>query len=287
MTKTKKTRFKGKLDKHRSGFGFVIREDGVTPDIYVSRKNLKTAMDNDFVRVELLPNSSGAKPEGRILKIIERNTLQSVGTYVVEKKFKGVKPLGSDSERIKLLKNELLKKVKNNDRVVVQIEKPPEAGKKALGRLKRIIGPCGGYEVEAEVSLVHKGIRKNFPQDTIRETKKLSGAPAAVKKKREDLRGIDCFTIDPRSAKDFDDAVSIRKKGSSYELGVHIADVGYYVREGGDIEKEAFERGTSVYLPGKVVPMLPEKISNDLCSLVPGKDRLAVSVFMNIDGHGT
>ncbi len=281
--KKKDITVKGRLDKHRSGFGFIIREDGIKPDIYISRKNLSNAMDGDLVRVCITGRKDSSKPEGKIIEIVKRGSLTIPGTFVEEKNSIGVRPLGSESELIEIKDNKLLKKVKNKDRVIVNIEKLPSGKKRASGSILRIIGPSGNYEAEAEVSLVHNNIKKSFPPAVINAADQVSDFPAP---EREDLRELECFTIDPESAKDFDDAVSIKKTSGGYRLGVHIADVTCYVREDSPIDKEAFERGTSVYLPGKVIPMLPERISNNLCSLVPGKDRMAISVIMDLDSSG-
>ncbi len=286
-SKNFKKEIDGKLDRHRFGYGFVLRDDGIKPDIYISSQNLKGAMDNDRVRVKVKSKASSSKPEGIIVKILKRGSLETAGTFIRKKKKEYVKPLGSGREKINLIKTPLLKKAKNNDRVHIRIEEPPRGGRMAKARILSVIGRSGEYDTEAEVTLIHSGIRKKFPAPVIKAAEKSSTAAGKKEKiKREDLSNINCFTIDPESAKDFDDAVSIKKSSSGYELGVHIADVSCFVRENSSIDREAYRRGTSVYLPGRVIPMLPESISNNACSLVPGKERKAVSVIIKLDREG-
>ncbi|MGM0441524.1 MAG: ribonuclease R [Elusimicrobiota bacterium] len=284
---SKNKRIKGILDKHRSGFGFVIRDDGVKPDIYINKKNLKTAMDRDQVEVKIVSNRKKAKPEGRVVKIIKRQSRKVIGTFVSAKGWKGVLPLGSDAERIDLIENDLFKKVSEGDRVYVHLDRMPGKKKNARGKIIEILGPAGTYKTEVAITLLRNDIKEEFSSGAVKEAKEI---PASIDKLdktgREDLTHLNCFTIDPQSARDFDDAVSIKKTKKGYKLGVHIADVSHFVKENSGLDKEAYDRGTSVYLPGKVIPMLPEKISNNICSLKPHKKRFTISVLMDLDKKG-
>ncbi len=284
---SKKKIVAGILDKHRTGFGFVIRDDGIKPDIYINKNNLKTAMDMDQVKVEVVTRRKKAKPEGRIVKILKRKSRKVIGTFVSQKGWKGVLPLGSDSDRIELDKNNLLQKVKEGDRVYVRLSRMPGKKKNARGKIIDILGPAGTYRTEMAITLLRNDIKEEFEPRALKEAQKLPDVIDNWETSgREDLTDLNCFTIDPQSAKDFDDAVSIKKSGNGYKLGVHIADVSHFVREGSELDKEAYSRGTSVYLPGRVVPMLPENISNNICSLKPHKKRFTLSVLMELDNQG-
>ena len=277
---------RGKLDRNRSGFGFLIRDDGVKPDIYIKRKNHRSAMDNDIVDVEIISHPKSPKPEGRILRIVKRASKEIVGTVRKRKGRLSFFPLGS-ADRINVSKGGECSGVRDGDRVILKLEKMPSGNKNALGSIIRIIGPAGTYKTEAEVTLIHSGIRQEFPPDVLKEASGVSSqVEYSPEDSREDLRGLRCFTIDPKRAKDFDDAVSIEILKQGYRLGVHIADVSHFVREGSAIDREAFRRGTSVYLLDRVIPMLPETLSNGICSLKPGADRFALSVLIDLDTSG-
>ncbi|MEA3506381.1 MAG: ribonuclease R, partial [Elusimicrobiota bacterium] len=277
----------GKIDKHRSGFGFLIRDDGIKPDIYIKEKNQKNAMDNDRVAVEVIAEKKEAKPEGKVTKILERKSINMPGTYVKTKKWKGVIPLGSDNRRMDIIENEFSKKVKDGQRVYIHIDRMPQKKQNGAGHIIEILGEAGDYSTEVKITLLRNNIKREFEESTKKEA---GSVPSDIKgissEGRKDLREINCFTIDPESSKDFDDAVSIEKKDKGYRLGVHIADVSHFVKKGSAIDEEAAERGTSTYLPGRVIPMLPEELSNNICSLRPGKDRFAVTVFMDISKKG-
>jgi len=277
----------GVLDKHRSGFAFVIRDDGVKPDIYVSKENQMHSMDNDRVEVKIISSCGRkAKPEGKVIKILERRSVEILGTFVKKRRWQGVLPLGSESERIDIIGEPHVAGIPAGERVLVRLERMPRTKKRALGRIVEVLGRAGEYAAEEKVTLLRNKIRRRFPEEVRSEAEKI---PAGVKfkgGKREDLRELECFTIDPVTARDFDDAVSIREIKGGYELGVHIADVSHFVKEGSAIDREAFERGTSTYLPGKVIPMLPHKLSSGVCSLQPHKDRFAISVLIALNSKG-
>ena len=286
MTDANKKKVAGRLDKNRAGFAFLIRDDGIKPDIYIRRNNQKNAMDNDHVRVEITSGIRSPKPEGRVVSIIKRASDILAGTVKTNGGPLRFIPLGS-SEKFQVKRNKLSKTVRDGDRAVFRVLRMPSLRKNALGEIIRILGPAGEYETEISVTLIHTGIRSEFSKGSLREAENIpEDIHDTVMKDREDLRGLNCFTIDPKSARDFDDAVSIEKKGSGYELGVHIADVSHYAVEGSSIDREAYERGTSVYMVDRVIPMLPERLSNELCSLKPGKDRLAMSVLINLEKDG-
>lgn len=282
-----KKKITGRLDKHHRGFGFVIRDDGVKPDIYIKEKNQKNAMDDDRVEVKVISKWERAKPEGRVTEILERNSKETIGTYKEKKSWSGVLPIGSNSEKIDIVKNDLSEESKDGDRVYVHLDRMPTGRKNALGKIVKNLGPAGTYETEIETTLIRNEIKKEFSSDIKKELKDIPDSIKDLNKEdREDLRALNCFTIDPEDAKDFDDAVSIEETEKGYTLGVHIADVSYFIPEGSSLDKEAFDRGTSVYLVDRVIPMLPEEISNNICSLKPNEDRFAVTVFMYLDKKG-
>ena len=282
----------GALSVTARGFGFVTVDDG--PDIFIPLENMGTAMDGDTVSAEILRHVPGKKPVGKIRKITALSVKDLVGVfrkrdrggYVVPDDERLGRPL--DVPQDKLLPRDAEKAPEDGQFVLVRREKWEDPQKNPSGRILEILGSPDDVDIDTLIVAKSKGLKTEFPSQVLQEAEKLSLPNLRKEKKgREDLRNTLCFTIDPESAEDFDDAVSLeQKEDGSFELGVHIADVSYFVTEGSWLDKEALERGTSVYFVNKVIPMLPEKLSNDLCSLRENEDRLAFSVLMNIDSRG-
>lgn len=275
----------GKFIGHERGFGFVKISDD-EPDIFIAKSNKKDAMNGDIVEVKIIDENSGNSREGAIVQVVERYTKQVVGTFEKSRNFGFVIPddntLGTDI----FISKSNFGKAKNHQKVVVKITKYPRKGMKAEGKIFEVLG----YEDETGVDMLsiikEYNLESEFPKKVLEEAKRVS-KKEIVPNGRVDLRDKEIFTIDGEDAKDLDDAVCVDKnEDGTYTLGVHIADVSYYVQDGSLLNKEAIKRGTSVYMLDRVIPMLPTELSNGCCSLNEGKDRYAISVIMKIDSKG-
>lgn len=299
VIKTKKKKFGapermnlavGRLQGHAKGFGFVIPDLGtVENDVYVSSEDMNGAMHKDRVVVRLSKTPEPNKRnEGEVIRIIKRGNERIVGTFESSRNFGFVVP---DDQRIKqdifISKSESMG-VKDGYKVVVEITQYPESRRNPEGRVIEILGHKNDVGTDI-LSIIRKyDLPEEFPEEVLMQVKNIPDEVREDDKKgRKDLRDKKIFTIDGADAKDLDDAVSIEKlKNGNYLLGVHIADVSYYVFENSPLDKEALARGTSVYLVDRVIPMLPPKLSNGICSLNPKVDRLTLSCFMEIDNKG-
>ena len=276
---------KGVLHSNKKGFGFVDVDDSDV-DIYIPKENINGALHGDLVVVELVNKKGLDRVEGRIVKVLKHES----NTYVGEINFKnnvGYVTLDEDKVNLEVVvaKENSLNAV-DGHKVVIGIVKRI-SNKKAEGKVVKIIGHKNDPGVDI-LSIVYKfGINTSFPEEVTEEVKSIPmEVTEADLKGRRDLRDKIIFTIDGDDTKDIDDAISIKKDGDIYTLGVHIADVSYYVKEGSPLDKEAMDRGTSVYLVDRVIPMLPHELSNGICSLNPNVDRLAISCVMKYDSEG-
>lgn len=275
---------KGTLRVNKKGFGFV--EVSGEEDVFIPIDNMNDAIDEDVVAVEILETKSDGKREGRIVNIIKRNVAHVVGEIYFKK---GIGHIIPDDKSLKLdIEIPPKKNLGSVDghKVVVEIESIKK--RKCLGKVIKILGHKNDVGVDI-VSIVEKyEIKYEFDEDVI---KQLDSIPEEVSEEdkagRRDLTNEMIFTIDGDDTKDIDDAIScVKLENGNYKLGVHIADVSYYVKEGSPLDNEAMERGTSVYLVDRVIPMLPHKLSNGICSLNPDVERLAISCVMEIDKNG-
>ena len=269
---------KGKLIVNPKGFGFVEIGEG-RKDIYINKNNLKNARANDIVLIELI----GDKTEGRIVKILSRDEHSFVGVVYFKNGKCYVKPDKKNMHDIEI-SQEYVHGLVDGHKVLVK----PLPGNKYLGAVLHVIGHKNDVGVDILSFVYANGFNPQFNDDVIEELKSI---PDSISdddiKGRLDLRDRVIFTIDGDDTKDIDDAISIRViSDNTYELGVHIADVSHYVKVGSALDKEAYERGTSVYLVDRVIPMLPHQLSNGICSLNPNVDRLAMSCIMKIDKRG-
>lgn len=276
---------KGRLCVNKKGFGFVI-VDGRDEDIYIDAKNMNGALNNDLVVVEELKGQNGKKTEGRVVKVLKKENNLIVGEYKI---IDGNPHFIPDDKKLRMeiiLDNKDLDDLVDGHKIQVSIVK--EMGKyKYLGEVVKIIGHKNDPGVDILSIIYDHGINDVFTDEVMEEVNALpSEVLDSDRKGRKDLTDMTIFTIDGDDTKDIDDAISISKKGENYILGVHIADVSYYVKEGTALYKEAYSRGTSVYLVDRVVPMLPHKLSNGICSLNPNVDRLAISCIMEITPNG-
>ena len=268
------------------GFGFVLSDSG--DDVFISSENTKGALNGDKVTAAITISKKGDKKrEGKIIRIIERANEFVVGTYVDGKNFGFVVP---DDKRI--TSDIYIPKSKNSDaknkqKVVAKINIWPEKGKKPEGEITEILGNRGDIGLDVLCILKRYGLNDSFPETV---TSQIQNIQYEITEndinERTDFRGLTVITIDGADSKDLDDAISISKENDIYNLGVHIADVSHYVKENSPIDKEALARGTSVYFTDRVIPMLPKELSNGICSLNPGCDRLTLSVIMTIDKNG-
>lgn len=273
---------------NQKGFGFVKIEDS-DEEIYISEHNTKNALNGDKVFVEIIDTSVGnLHREGKIVKILKHEKDTIVGLFQKSKNFAFVVPddkkLGTDI----FISKKNFGKARNNHKVLVKILKYPERGKNAEGKVIEVIGNVNEAGVDMLSLIKEYNLPYKFPEPVIEEAKKIN---ERISKKdipnRLDLRNEEIFTIDGEDAKDLDDAIYVKKlSGGKYELGVHIADVSYYVTEGSKLDKEAILRGTSIYMMDRVIPMLPRELSNGICSLNQGEDRYTISVIMEINKDG-
>ena len=274
----------GNYRKHQKGFGFV-KIEGQEKEIFIAKENSKGALNEDYVQVKIISDGNGDKnAEGQIIKIIRHEKNNVVGTFQKSRNFGFVVPddknFGTD---IFISKNNCAN-ARNNQKVIVQILKYPEKGKNAEGKITEIIGGVNEAGVDMLSLIKQYELPYEFPKEVENEAKKFG---TKIKKEdmqnRKDLRGDIIFTIDGEDAKDLDDAIHVEKlENGNYKLDVHIADVSNYVREKTELEKEAYLRGTSIYMLGRVIPMLPKELSNGICSLNMGEDRLTLSCSMEI-----
>ncbi len=267
-----------------TGKAFVSSE-GLEEDVMVYPEHTGYAIKGDFVRVGLLPGKKSAKPKGEVLEILKRKTNEFVGVVKVKKNEVFLMPSGMKPGFDIMVPKEHVNGAKNGEKAIVEISKWPDERPVAVGKIKEVLGMPGENETEMHAIMAEFNLPFHFDPKLEREAKKLDeGISKEEIKRREDFRKVTTFTIDPDTAKDFDDALSIREVSEGiWEIGVHIADVSHYVTPESVIDKEAYERGTSVYLVDRVVPMLPEKLSNALCSLRPHEDKLCYSAIFEIN----
>ena len=277
----------GTVSGHRDGFGFVVRDDGESEDVYLSAREMRPLFDGDRVAVRVKGMDRRGRAEGQLVDVLERGTQQVAGQFIRERGIGLVIPDNSKiSHRILIPKDES-GGAKHGQMVVVEILDFPTYVEQATGRVVNIIGTPGEKGIATDIAIHSHAIPYKWP-DTVREQVQDFGAevPDASMDGRTELRNVDLITIDGADARDFDDAVFCMKAQSGWRLLVAIADVANYVSIGSALDKEAIVRGTSVYFPDRVVPMLPEVLSNGLCSLNPKVDRLCMVCDMEVSSSG-
>ncbi|MEI7981717.1 MAG: RNB domain-containing ribonuclease, partial [Bacteroidota bacterium] len=273
-----KTSVTGKVDMKQTGKAYVMPEDK-TEDVFVSSTNTNHALHGDIVKVFLFPTRKGHKREGEITEILQRNKRQFVGIIEISKNFAFLAPDSSTMPVDLFIPVSKLKGAKNGQKVVAVITEWPAQSANPFAEVIQVLGKPGENEVEMKSILAEIDFPLSFSEAAEKEAAKFpEKIPENEIKKRRDFREVITITIDPEDAKDFDDAISLKYLDNGHwEVGIHIADVSYYVKPGSAIEQEAQERGTSVYMVGRTIPMLPERLSNGLCSLKQGEDRLCFS----------
>lgn len=274
----------GKLDVAKNGMGYVT-VIGQPIDIIIRRDSLKSAMHGDTVEVSLTNAGKGKRPEGIITKVIKRGQSELIGTIQLNAGFAFVIPDNDSFTKDVFINEKNSKGLANGDRVIVRITDWSEKLKNPQGEIIEILNASKTGDIVMKEILLQTGFSLKFPPEVMEEVKRI---PTEITEDeialRKDIRNILTITIDPFDARDFDDAISFRiLKNKNYEVGVHIADVAHYVKPDTALDTEALKRATSVYLPDRVLPMLPEKISNELCSLRPNEDKLTFSVMFQLN----
>ena len=285
---SEKTYYEGYYRKNAKGFGFVKLEDR-EDEIYISKENSLNALNGDHVLIEITDEGNKIKrAEGKIVRILKHEKDTVVGTFQYNKNFGFVIPDDKNFGTDIFISKKNFGKARNNHKVLVKITKYPEKAKKAEGKVIEVLGNVNEAGVDMLSIIKEHQLPAKFPEAVVEEAKRCGNK---VDKKdipnRRDFRDRNIFTIDGEDAKDLDDAVRVEKlENGNYKLEVHIADVSYYVKENSLLDSEALIRGTSIYMLGRVIPMLPRELSNGICSLNAGEDRFTLSCIMEIDNKG-
>ncbi len=279
----------GRVDHVNPAYAYVVPQKEAQEDVWVKQEDLLGALDKDLVKVVILQQAKeGKRTVGRVVEIVERNQAPIVGRLDRCGKNAFVVPDGRRMHYDIFIKEKELKGAKHNDKVIVKIMGWPSGDKNPTGVIQDVLGPVGVHEVEMHAIMAEFGLSAHFPSQVAAEAEAI---PETISEqelaRRKDFRSVTTLTIDPVDAKDFDDALSLSKlPNGHYEVGIHIADASYYVQEGSLLDQEALKRGTSVYLVDRTIPMLPEKLSNELCSLNPHEDKFSFSAVFELDSRG-
>jgi ribonuclease R len=278
----------GTVDMTRSGAAYILTPD-MDEDIFVAPKNVKNALHGDKVKLQTWYPRGRSRAEGEVIEIVERAADFFIGLLRLSKKYAIVIPDRLNMPVDIFVDLEDIKEAKDGDKVIVKIIKwHSKSLKSPIGRVTTVLGSNSSSDMEMKSILINNGFNIEFPDEVLAEAAAISTDITEDEiALRRDMRSITTFTIDPVDAKDFDDALSIQTlDNGNYEIGIHIADVSHYVLPNTPLDKEAFHRSTSVYLADRVCPMLPEKLSNELCSLRPHEDKLTFSAIFEIDDKG-
>jgi len=275
----------------RSGVGYIATNDTVIGEIKIGHRHLRTALHGDYVRALLHPKTRSERQTGEIVSILTRAKEYFVGTVRKEQSVCFVEPQDSRVYTTIVVPPKEQSRVREGDKVLVKIIKWKDGKEAPIGTILENLGKSGAHETEMRAILRDRGIVEDFPQAVSREAQDIKRRYQALFtkeiKKRKDLRSTPTFTIDPEEAKDFDDALSVRKlTNGNLEVGIHIADVSFFVKKKSVLGIEAARRSTSVYLVDRTIPMLPSTLSNNLCSLREGADRLTFSIILEVSKTG-
>lgn len=276
----------GEVELTAKGAAYIISKES-EEDVFVAFPNLKHALNGDKVKVLVYARSRERRPEGEVVEILERRKATFVGIVQRSAHYAFLVPTGKQLPYDVFIPMEHLNGANNGDKVVVKIKDWPESQKNPVGEVVEVLGRPGNNETEMNAIMAEYELPVKFPPNVLKAAEKIPlEIPEEEIRKRRDCRDVVTFTIDPKDAKDFDDALSVRElKKGIYEVGVHIADVSYYVKENTLLDKEAYERATSVYLVDRTIPMLPERLSNGVCSLRPDEDKLCFSAIFRMDDN--
>jgi ribonuclease R len=284
MIKSTRGYITGTVDMTRSGYGFVSTDD-LEEDVFVSAKNLRTALHGDKVKVWLYAKRKGARPEGEVVEIIERSRTSFVGTMEIMPNFAFLMPDNKNMPFDIFIPIGKLNDAKQGQKAVARVVDWDPKSKNPVGEIIKVLGYPGLHETEIHAILAEFELPYDFEEEVEKEAETVSEVITEEDiKSRRDFRQIPTFTIDPADARDFDDALSLKKlDNGNWEVGIHIADVTHYVKPGSLLDNEAKQRATSVYLVDRVVPMLPERLSNHICSLIPNEDKLTYSAVFELN----
>ena len=280
--------YEGKIDMTSRKTAYFICEE-LEEDVFIPTNNLNHALDKDKVRVYVYNRRKGRKPEGEVIEIIERAKTEFVGVIDIQKNFAFVSTANAKMYTDIFISKEKYNGAEQGDVVLVKIEDWPKKADSPFGTVIKVLGKPGEHNTEIHAILAEYGLPYDFPIEVEVFAQKLDTSirPEEIAKRR-DMRDTLTFTIDPKDAKDFDDALSFKKlENGNFEIGIHIADVSHYLQEGTILDDEAYQRGTSVYLVDRVVPMLPEVLSNFACSLRPNEEKYTFSAIFEIDHKAT
>ncbi len=274
----------GVFSRNKNGYNEFLPDDGSEP-VMISERNSAHALTDDLVRVALFAHRRGRGREGEVVEIVKRVHNTFVGELRVERHYAFLAIESRIMPQDIFIPKDMLKGGKNGDKAVVKLLEWPVDSKNPIGKVIDILGKSGENDTEMNAILAEYGLPYKYPEAVEEAAAKIPATITAEEiSSRKDFRDVTTFTIDPADAKDFDDALSVRKAGNGlWEIGVHIADVSHYVTEGSAIDKEAFKRATSIYLVDRTIPMLPEQLCNNLCSLRPGEDKLTYSVIFTMN----
>lgn len=274
----------GTVELTAKGSAYILSNE-VEEDVFVAFANLKHALNGDKVKVLVYARSRNRRPEGEVVEILERKKATFVGIVQRSENYAFLIPTGKQLPYDVFIPMQLLGGAGNGDKVVVKIVEWPDHQKNPVGEVVEVLGVPGDNDTEMNAIMAEYELPVKFPATVLKAAEKIGlEIPEEEIRKRRDYREVVTFTIDPKDAKDFDDALSIREVGKGlYEVGVHIADVSYYVKENSVLDKEAYARATSVYLVDRTIPMLPERLSNGVCSLRPDEDKLCFSAVFRMD----
>jgi ribonuclease R len=277
----------GRLHVNRAGFAFCVRDDGAGDDVYVPASGVRPAMHGDRVLVGVQRGRKRGRSEGRVAKVLERGTQRVVG---VLRRGKTAAVIVPQEQRITvpiLVPRGADGDAADGDMVVGELVRWPGLAAEAEARVTQVLGPAADPRVETEAVIASHGLPREFPPEVLAAARRVPAVvPPEAERGRLDLRALPIVTIDGENARDFDDAVLVEPWGAGFRLTVAVADVSHYVPAGSALDLEARARGTSVYFPDRVLPMLPEELSNGICSLRPGEDRLAKAVRLELDARG-
>ncbi|MFC2087259.1 ribonuclease R, partial [Bacteroidota bacterium] len=277
----------GTIDIKNAGYGF-LQSDEIDEDVFISQKNLNKALNKDVVKVYCHAHKKNGRLEGEVVEIIKREKTSFVGSLEISKNFAFLVPDSKDMPYDLFIPLSKLKGAQDGDKAIAKISNWPDKVKNPFGEIIEVLGKSGEHEAEMHAILAEFELPNKFPEDVENETSMIKEEIGSEEiAKRRDFRNIPTFTIDPEDAKDFDDALSFKiLDNGNYQVGVHIADVTHYVHQKSMLDDEALARGTSVYLVDRVVPMLPEKLSNKVCSLRPDEEKLCFSVVFELTANG-
>ena len=280
-----KTFVEGKVDLTNDGSAFIVTDDELETDIFVAPRKLRNALNGDRVKVYVYAKNKGKHKEGEVIEILQRNKMEFTGIVKLSERFAFFIPDDRKMMHDIFIPINELNGAKNGIKAIAEITDWPADAKNPIGRIKHILGAQGENDTEMNAILAEYGFPLSFPAEVEHESEEISDKITEQEiAKRRDFREVLTFTIDPFDAKDFDDAISFKYlENGNYEVGVHIADVSHYIIPDSALDKEALDRATSVYLVDRVIPMLPERLSNGLCSLRPKEDKLCFSAVFELD----